>query len=115
MPRSEVSDVYHRFAHFIELATCFLGEEGREHISRSQPVRWGARSMEQRDRLLTGVLDNTIAHADDKEQEKGEGVSSRIQDCNYYHESFSADCAPVSIHEVVETPRHEHFDNYCTD
>jgi hypothetical protein len=45
------------------------------------------------------MLDNTITHADDEQEEEGEGVSACIEDRDYDHESL---CAAIQAMSVLE-------------
>ena len=47
----------------------------------------------------TGLY-NAITHTNDKEKEEGEGVSCRIEHCDYYHQNLGAYIRTVSIHVI---------------
>lgn len=60
-------------------------------------------------------LDDAVAHADDEEEEEGEGVAARVEDGIDEHEDFGARVEAVRIFVVIESPCHELFDNQEDD
>ncbi len=47
-----------------------------------------------------GGLDDAVAHADDEEEEEGEGVAGCVEHCNDDHECLGASIAAIAVLEV---------------
>lgn len=58
-----------------------------------------------------GRFDDAVAHADDKEEEKGERVAAGVEDGDNYQHNFCQGIGAVVVLVVIEAPSHEIFDN----
>lgn len=71
-------------------------------MSHSQPTDDGHGLAER-------GLDDSIAHADDEQQEERKRVSERVEHSNDDHEHLGPNVVAVTVLVIVEAPSHEHF------
>lgn len=66
-------------------------------------------------RLSKSRFDNSVAHADDQEQEERERVTACVQNCDDNHQHFRADVASIAVLVVEVKPCHQHLDDQKYD
>lgn len=62
-------------------------------------------------RLPKSRLDNSIAHADNQEQEERERVTASVQNCDDNHQDLRTDVASIAVLVIIVKPCHQHLDN----